>query len=94
MLLVFGTSRNMEQGIIPLVVHYKTKSLHFTSRTRACVETYSQLHPSLWDVSDPEPGDLGKQVQRHVGNLGQVTLPVTPRDSTDHHVGVTNRLNL
>ena len=54
----------------------------------------AQPHDSVGQVSDFERDHFRQERQRHVGDLGHVTLPVRLRDTADYHVGVTYGLHL
>ena len=48
----------------------------------------------IWSVSDLEHLDGPQEMQRHAGYFCCVFDTVPDWESTDHHVGITNRLHL
>lgn len=58
------------------------------------------MHPDAYPQGDPgemlqlEGPHEGQDVQRHVGDVHRVAVPVAPRQAGRHHVGVADGLHL
>lgn len=62
--------------------------------TPSRVKTNPKLQLGPRKMADLEVGDSIQQVQRHVGDLPGVFLPVPAREAAYTHVGITDSLHL
>ncbi len=59
-----------------------------------CVDAGPELQPLVGHVRDADLSDGCHQIQRHLGNLISMSIPVPLRQTAHHHVCVSNRLHL
>lgn len=59
-----------------------------------CVDAGSELQPVVRHVRDGDLSDGRYQIQRHLGDLVGVPVPVPLWQTAHHHVCIPNRLHL